>query len=143
MHGSRDIADDGANTAAGHYWSANAEVGMLRMQRVTGWASNVFTGTPTMVIPVLVEQISGDHFRAVTGEPLSLEVEATTRDEALEKLRQLIDSRMAAGAEIIEIPVRAKASPLAPFAGLLRDDPLVEPWKQAMAEYRSQRDGDV
>lgn len=116
---------------------------MLRMQRVTGWASNVFTGTPTMVIPVLVEQISGDHFRAVTGEPLSLEVEATTRDEALEKLRQLIDSRMAAGAEIIEIPVGAEASPLAPFAGLLRDDPLVEPWKQAMAEYRSQRDGDA
>jgi hypothetical protein len=116
---------------------------MLRMQRVTDWASNVFTGTPAMVIPVLVEQISGDHFRAVTGEPLSLEVEATTRDEALEKLRQLIDSRMAAGAEIIEIPVGAEAHPLASFAGLLRDDPLVDPWKQAMAEYRSQRDGDL
>ena len=137
------IADDGANTASGRYWSANTEVGMLRMQRVTDWASYVFTGTPAMVIPVLVEQISGDHFRAVTGEPLSLEVEATTRDEAIEKLRQLIDSRMAAGAEIIEIPVGAEAHPLAPFAGLLRDDPLVDPWKQAMAEYRSQRDGDL
>ena len=93
-----------------------------------------------MVIPVLGEGISANHFRAATGQPLRLEVEASTRSEAIEKLRRLIDSRIAAGAEVIDLPIRTEAHPLASFAGLLRNDPLVEPWKQAMAEYRDQND---
>jgi len=71
-----------------------------------------------MVIPVLVEQISGDRFRAVTGKPLSLEVEATTRDEALDKLRQLIDSRMAAGAEIMRSGSHRRSLPPAELQNL-------------------------
>ena len=94
-----------------------------------------------MVIPVLVEAISATQFRAATGEPLRLEVEASTRDEAIERLRQLIDSRIAAGAEVIDMPIGTETHPLASFAGLLRNDPLVEPWKQAMAEYREEKDG--
>ncbi|MBM4090380.1 MAG: hypothetical protein FJ276_13305 [Planctomycetes bacterium] len=94
-----------------------------------------------MVIPVLVEPISANQFRAATGEPLRLEAEGPTRDEAIEKLRRLIDSRIAAGAEFIDIPVRTEAHPLGPFAGILRNDPLVAPWMEAMAEYREQTDG--
>jgi hypothetical protein len=94
-----------------------------------------------MDIPILVEPISANQYRASTGEPLQLETEAPTRDEAIRKLRELIDRRVEAGAEVIALPVGSSVHPLAPFAGMMRDDPLVQPWKQAMAEYRDQSDG--
>ena len=94
-----------------------------------------------MEIPILVEPVSGNLYRATTGEPLQLATEAPTRDEAIQKLRELIDRRLEAGAEVLALPVGSSVHPLAPFAGMLRDDPLVEPWKQAMAEYRDETDG--
>lgn len=96
-----------------------------------------------MEIPVLVEPVANNGFRAVCGEPLRLETEAPTREEAIRKLRQLIELRVAAGAEVVAVSVGNSTHPLAGFAGMLKDDPLVEPWKQAMAEYRQQRDVDT
>src|SRR5688572_15716489 len=98
------------------------------------------SGRPTMEIPILVEPVANNGFRAVCGEPLRVETEAPTREEALEKLRRLIEGRVAGGAEVVAVSVGSGAHPLAAFAGMLKDDPLVEPWKQAMAEYRQQRD---
>jgi hypothetical protein len=69
-----------------------------------------------------------------------LETLAPTREEAIGKLRQLIERRVAAGAEVVAVPIGKTTHPLAEFAGMLKDDPLVEPWKQAMADYRRQRD---
>jgi hypothetical protein len=40
-----------------------------------------------MEIPVLVEPLPSHGFRAVSGEPLSLEAEAPTREEAILKIR--------------------------------------------------------
>jgi len=93
-----------------------------------------------MDIPVLVEPVLNNGFRAVCGEPLRLESEAPTREEALQKLRQLIERRMAAGAEFVAVNIAPSGHPLATFAGMLKDEPLVEPWKQAMADYRAKRD---
>ena len=93
-----------------------------------------------MEIPVLVEPVANNGFRAVSGEPLRLETEAPTREEAIRKLRQLIERRVAAGAEVVAVSIGNSTHPLAAFAGMLKDDPLVEPWKQAMADYRQQRD---
>jgi hypothetical protein len=93
-----------------------------------------------MEIPVLVERVANNGFRAACGEPLRMEAEAATREEAIQKLRHLIERRVAAGAEFISVSVGNSAHPLAAFAGMLKDDPLVEPWKQAMAGYRQKRD---
>lgn len=93
-----------------------------------------------MDIPVLVEPVANNGFRAVSGEPLHLETEAPTREEAIWKLRQLIERRVAAGAEVIAVSVGTSVHPLAAFAGTLKDDPSVKPWKQAMADYRQKRD---
>jgi hypothetical protein len=93
-----------------------------------------------MDIPVLVEPVANNGFRAATGEPLHLETRAPTREEAIRKLRELIERRVAAGAELVSVSVDTSAHPLAAFAGRLKDDPLVEPWKQAMADYRTKRD---
>lgn len=93
-----------------------------------------------MEIPILVEPVSGNGFRATSGGPLGLVIEAPTRVEAIDKLREMIDSRMAAGAEVVGIEIGGSQHPLAPFAGMLKDDPLLQPWKDAMADYRAQAD---
>lgn len=93
-----------------------------------------------MDIPVLIEPLTNYGYRAVSGEPLPLQAEAPTREEAVQKLRQLIERRVAAGAEVVTVSIGNSTHPLARFAGMLKDEPLVEPWKEAMSDYRQQRD---
>ncbi len=96
-----------------------------------------------MQISVLVEPTSENRFRASSGDPLKLEAEAPTREEALRKLRELVRCRMKAGAQVVALDIGTSDHPLAQFAGMLKDDPLLEPWKRAVAEYRSERDNDA
>lgn len=94
----------------------------------------------TMDISILVEPVANDGYRAVVGNPWGLEVAAPTREEAIGKLRQLIERRVAAGAEVVAVSIGNTAHPLANFAGMLKDDPLVGLWQQAMSDYRNERD---
>lgn len=93
-----------------------------------------------MQIPVLVEPTPGNGFRARSGEPLMLTAEGSTRDEALGQLRSLIQDRVAAGAQIVPLDVPSEEHPLAPFAGMLKDDPMFDEWQKAIEEYRRERD---
>jgi len=56
-----------------------------------------------MQIPVLIESVSGNGFRATGGVPLALSAEGTTRDEAIARLKSLIADRLAVGAELISV----------------------------------------
>jgi hypothetical protein len=89
-----------------------------------------------MQIPVLVEPVGNNAFRARSGEPVPMTAEGATRDEALQKLRQLVESRLSAGAELTSLEVGPTEHPLLKFAGIFADDPLHEEWLQAMAENR-------
>lgn len=91
-----------------------------------------------MEIPIIVEPTGDNAFRASSGGLWGLEIEAPTREEAVEKLRELIDRRLDAGAEVFGMEIRSRTHPLARFAGMLKNDPLLQPWKEAMAEYRRQ-----
>lgn len=91
-----------------------------------------------MEIPIIVEPLTNNGFRASSGGLWGLETEAPTREEAIEKLRELIDHRLRAGAEVVGLEVFSRPHPLARFAGILRDDPLLGSWKEAMAEYRQE-----
>jgi hypothetical protein len=95
-----------------------------------------------MQISVLVEPTSDNRFRASSGDPLKLEAEAATREEALRRLRELVQRRLEAGAQVVALDIGASSHPLASFAGMLKGDPLLEPWKQSMAEYRIEREND-
>ena len=88
-----------------------------------------------MEVQILVEQVAGNGFRASSGGPLNLQVEAATRDDAIDGLRQLIKNRLDAGAEFTRVEVGAD-HPLAPFAGIFKNDPLLPAWKEAMKDYR-------
>ena len=92
-----------------------------------------------MEIPIIVEPTGDNAFRASSGL-WGLEITAPTREEAIQKLRELIDHRLDAGAEVFGLKIRSSGHPLAQFAGMLKDDPSLQSWKDAMAEYRQQVD---
>jgi hypothetical protein len=96
-----------------------------------------------MQLPILIEPVSENLVRASTGAPLDLITEAPTRDEAVEKLRGLIQQRVAAGAELVEVTVATEPHPLAKFSGIFKNDPLLDEWKEAMAEYRRQVENEL
>jgi hypothetical protein len=91
-------------------------------------------------IPVLIEPIAGNGFRARGGEPLALAAEGPTREAALAKLKEQLAARLRSGAEIVSLEVSAEPHPLAEFVGMFKDDPKIEDWKQAMAAYRRKID---
>ncbi len=92
-----------------------------------------------MQIPVLIE--TGTYgYRATTGQPLALSADGATREEALGQLRKAMKTRLGAGAEIAPLEVASSEHPLAPYAGMYKDNPLFDAWQQAIADYRRQAD---
>jgi hypothetical protein len=100
----------------------------------------ITTGVPAMQIPVLIEPIDGNGFRARGGGPLELTVEAPTRQQALAKLKEELQARLRNGAEIVSLELASDPHPLAEFVGMFKDDPMIEDWKEAMADYRRKID---
>src|SRR5436309_478721 len=95
-------------------------------------------------IPVLIEPVAGNGYRAKSGEPLPLSAEGATRDEALRKLRELLQQRLHGGAEVaaVEVPGPAAPNPWVEFAGMFKDDPYFDEVVEIMAENRRKMDAD-
>jgi predicted RNase H-like HicB family nuclease len=96
-----------------------------------------------MRLHVLIKPVAGNGFRAIGAEPFALTAEGATREEALQNLRQLIDSCLAEGAELVSLDVPASEHPLAPYAGMFKDNPLFDAWQEAIAELRRKEDEDL
>lgn len=96
-----------------------------------------------MNIPVVLEPIAGNGYRA-SGGPFAITAEGATQEETLAKLRDQIDQRLAAGAQLVELEVKKpKKRPWMRFAGTWQPgDPFIERWKQAVEEYRQKMDED-
>ena len=95
-----------------------------------------------MQIPVLIEPIARNGFRAKGVEPFAVSAKGATREEALAKLRAKIESRLKKGAELVGLEIGAQANPWLAFAGMFKDDPWIDDWVQSMAEYRQQVEDD-
>lgn len=89
-----------------------------------------------MQIPILVEQTSGERFIATGGAPFAVSAEAATADEALAKVKQMIDERVAHGAKIVSVELGSSANPWLAGAGMFSGDPLFDDWQQAITENR-------
>lgn len=94
-----------------------------------------------MQIPVLVEPVAGNGYRATGGEPFALSAEGDTPDAALNKLRELIGQRVA-GAIVVPLEVGAHTDAWAGGAGMFRDEPLFESWLKAIRTRRREIDQD-
>jgi hypothetical protein len=97
-----------------------------------------------MHITVSIEPVVGQGFLARSGDPVPVSVEAPTRDEALSRLRELIERRLASGVEVVSLEIADHRHTSINLVGDLKGAPpdLVEEWKAAMAEYRCERDSE-
>ncbi len=95
-----------------------------------------------MQIPVLVERLKGNGYRARGSEPFAVSAKGSTRAEALAKLRAKIQARLKKGTEIVRLEIGPQPHPWMEFAGMFKDDPLFDDWPKAIEEYRRQVDED-
>ena len=96
-----------------------------------------------MKIPILIEPIANDGFRATSGPPFAVSAEGATRDEALARLREEIDRRLAEGSVIMPLEITTtEENPWLAVGGMFRNDPLFDEWQEAIAEYRRKVDED-
>jgi hypothetical protein len=94
-----------------------------------------------MQVPVAVEKVPGNGYRARGGEPFAFSAEGKTQQEALANFRDKIAEQLAKGVQIIALEVPVAEHPLARFAGIYDpNDPLVKDWLQIIAENRKKED---
>jgi len=95
-------------------------------------------------VPVIIETVTGNGYRVTGAGGLSvgLTAEGATAAEAIERLAEQVRTRVNAGAKLTELSVAADSAPWKQNAGYLRDEPLYEPWREAMEEYRRKLDED-
>jgi hypothetical protein len=96
----------------------------------------------TMAIQILIEPVANNGFRATSGEPLAMSAEGPTREAALGKLRKQLQARLKNGAELVLLELSSEPNPWLEFAGMFKDDPWIDDWKQSMREYRQERDAE-
>jgi hypothetical protein len=95
-----------------------------------------------MQIPVLVERLKGNGYRARGKEPFAVSATGSTPEEALAKLRVKIQSRLKNGTAIVGLEVGPEPHPLARFAGMFKDDPDFEDVLKIMADNRKRMNED-
>src|SRR5438876_1186813 len=91
-----------------------------------------------MLIPVLIERVKGNGYRARGKEPFAVSAKGATREEALAKLRAKIQTRLKNGTEIVGLEVGPQPHPWMEVAGMFKDAPWIDDWVESMAEYRQQ-----
>ena len=95
-----------------------------------------------MQIPVLIERIARNGYRARGGEPFAVTARGATPEKALARLRSKIESRVKKGGAIVTLELTPAPHPLAEFAGMFKDDPLFDEVVKHMAENRRRRNTD-
>src|SRR5262245_46432768 len=98
----------------------------------------------TMDIPVLVEVVANNGYRARVGEPLGLSADGATMQEALAKMRKQVAARLSYGTQLVTLQVApaSGANPWVEFAGMFKDDPWMDDWKKSVEEYRRKKDSE-
>lgn len=97
-----------------------------------------------MEVPVIVEPITGNGYRATGAGGLSvgLTAEGGTAEEAIDRLAEQVRMRLKAGAKLAGLSVAEAPALWKQDAGYLREEPLYEPWRDAMEDYRRKLDED-
>jgi hypothetical protein len=95
-----------------------------------------------MQIPILVEPVANNGYRATSGPPLALSAEGATRAEAIDKLELLLRDRLRNGVEVVaaEVPAQAIENPWVKYAGMFKDDPMFDEVLEIMKQNRRKDD---
>jgi hypothetical protein len=74
---------------------------------------------------------------------LALTADGASQEEALAKLKEKRQARLRQGAVVVPLELPTQTHPLAEFAGMFKDDPLLKEWKKSMVAYRRKVDKDA
>jgi hypothetical protein len=97
----------------------------------------------TMQIPVLVEPIANNGYRARSGEPLVLEAQGATEEEAIANFKAMLAAKIAAGTKVVAVDVPGTTeNPWLKGAGMFKDDPMFDLWQESIAERRRAEDAE-
>ncbi len=96
-----------------------------------------------MKIAAFIEQTKGNSYRAFSTSPAEVEADGTTREQAIDRLRETLQQRLAQ-LEVVEVDVAAKVEPhpWLTIAGSWKDRPGMDEFEQAVRDYRRQVDED-
>ncbi len=90
-----------------------------------------------MKATVFVEKVGRKKYRATTSQPVPLETEGASQDEALERLYELANKRLASGQLFqMNLPGASATNPWQAFAGIWKDHPDFDAFLENIAEYR-------
>jgi hypothetical protein len=96
-----------------------------------------------MKIPILLEPVADNGYRATSGPPLALSAEGATPDEALAKLRECTAERLRTGTRLVtlDVPV-TEENPWVKYAGMFKDNPMFDEVVEIMKENRRKDEAD-
>ncbi|GDY08570.1 hypothetical protein LBMAG52_20560 [Planctomycetia bacterium] len=94
-----------------------------------------------MDLAVFIEPQNGG-FKASTSQPVTMETEGASREEALLRLQELARTRLAAG-EFVQVPLPNDDAghPWMKFAGIWKEHPEFDQFQQNVLKYRQRLDG--
>ncbi len=96
-----------------------------------------------MEIPVLLEKVEANGYRASSLIPASLVAVGATREEALQQLAELVRAHLGRKELVgLQIAVIGEPHPWAPFAGTWKDHPDAREFEENLRDYRRQIDED-
>jgi hypothetical protein len=95
-----------------------------------------------MQIPILIEPVPNNGFRAKSGAPLSLTADGTTPDEAVRNLRAAVVQQLENGKQLRFVDIFPENPWLALAGTHDPKDPFVQGWKKEMEEYRQEIEDD-
>jgi hypothetical protein len=95
-----------------------------------------------MKTAVLAEKLGKKKYRASNSQPIALESEGRSRDEAVKRLCALARKRLGAGEwQQVCLPGPPQANPWIAFAGIWKDHPDFDQFMKIIAEYRRTTNG--
>jgi hypothetical protein len=82
-----------------------------------------------MQIPVLIESVPGNGYRARSGEPFIVVTEGATPEDALAALRSRLAEKLREGTYVASVEIASNGHDWRPFAGMYQEsDPVVREW---------------
>jgi hypothetical protein len=96
-----------------------------------------------MEVPILLEHLPADGYRATSLAPARLSVDASSREEAIAQIGRLVQEHFS-HAELIHVnvPLPGESHPWHPLAGTWIDQNEAAELERHMREYRRQIDAD-
>jgi len=91
---------------------------------------------------VLIEKLGKNKYRASTSQPIALESEGRSRDEAVKRLCALARKRLASAEwQQVALPGPPEANPWIAFAGMWKDHPDFDDFLTNIEAYRRATNG--